>query len=187
MYQCVRRSSSQSQPRIDSVRRKAEPQSQHAQGGASCRSEPKSGLYAVAPWQFDKLDADLVATLVGKYGYSEVLAVQTESNRLAAVASAARDGKLDVMKQLFKGIENALRARSGSFAQLYRVATRASCSGCASTSTLRNATLGLSVRESVVPDLGVKTICLSACRCCWGLDAAASCRLGRRRAARKRI
>ncbi|EGZ26595.1 hypothetical protein PHYSODRAFT_292902 [Phytophthora sojae] len=103
MYQCVRRSSSQSQPRIDSVRRKAEPQSQHAQGGASCRSEPKSGLYAVAPWQFDKLDADLVATLVGKYGYSEVLAVQTESNRLAAVASAARDGKLDVMKQLFKG------------------------------------------------------------------------------------
>ncbi|KAE9204343.1 hypothetical protein PF005_g13838 [Phytophthora fragariae] len=53
--------------------------------------------------QFSELDADLVSTLVGEFGYTEVLAIQTESNRLAAIASAAREGKLDVVKQLFKG------------------------------------------------------------------------------------
>ncbi|KAE8876284.1 hypothetical protein PF002_g11830 [Phytophthora fragariae] len=53
--------------------------------------------------QFSQLDADLVSDLVVEFGYTEVLAIQTESNRLSAIASAAREGKLDVVKQLFKG------------------------------------------------------------------------------------
>ncbi|EGZ25587.1 hypothetical protein PHYSODRAFT_297193 [Phytophthora sojae] len=53
--------------------------------------------------QFGKLDEDLVVDLVGEFGYREVLALQAERVRVASLASAVRNGKFDVVKQLFKG------------------------------------------------------------------------------------
>ncbi|KAL4158778.1 hypothetical protein PRNP1_004552 [Phytophthora ramorum] len=51
--------------------------------------------------QMSEIDPQVAATLVATFGYEEVLAIQAESNRVAAIVAAAKAGELSMVQRLF--------------------------------------------------------------------------------------
>ncbi|KAF1791412.1 hypothetical protein GQ600_969 [Phytophthora cactorum] len=69
----------------------------------------------MAPGTLGDIDSELSSKLVSEFGYTEVLAVQVESNRIAAMATAAREGNSTYFGEFLKVRRKNLWSRSGLF------------------------------------------------------------------------